>query len=256
MKYEEVEQAVRGIPHMSPAQGRVMYDHVLETKPTDILELGTARGVSSAYMAAALDELGRGRIVTLDRLSNYQANLPGPEGQAFAQLPSLLHYVEFERPDHTSYDWWLARTIEARSDKAGNCEPMFDLCYLDGAHEFTIDGLAIFLTEKLLRPGAWLVLDDLNWSFAISEVDYDRDKMSEDEYVTPHMRLAYDLIVRQHPSFTEFRDQDGAWGWAKKAPGQPRRYTLETSQSVSAVLVDGARRASLALRSRANARRR
>jgi hypothetical protein len=40
-------------------------------------------------MAAALDELGRGRIVTYDRASNYAANPPGPEGQAFAKLVPL-----------------------------------------------------------------------------------------------------------------------------------------------------------------------
>jgi hypothetical protein len=56
--------------------------------------------------------------------------------------------------------------------------------------------------------------------------------------------------VRQHPSFTEFRDQDGAWGWAKKAPGEPRRYSLETSQSLSALVLDRARRASHAVRAR------
>ena len=38
-----MEKAVEGIPHMSPAQGRVMYDHILETKPTDILELGISK---------------------------------------------------------------------------------------------------------------------------------------------------------------------------------------------------------------------
>jgi predicted O-methyltransferase YrrM len=250
VKFEEVEKAVAGIPHMSPAQGRVMYDHILEAKPTDILELGTARGVSAAYMAAALDELGRGRIVTYDRASNYAANPPGPEGQAFAKLAPLLEYVEFVRPDHSSYDWWLAREIEKHSDEHGNCEPQYDFCYLDGAHEFTIDGLAIFLCEKLLRPGAWLVLDDLNWSFAIGGVRSNRQGMSDDEFGTAHMRLAFDVIVRQHPSFTEFRDQDGAWGWAKKAPGEPRRYSLETSQSMSALFIDRARRASLAVRSR------
>jgi predicted O-methyltransferase YrrM len=250
VKFEQVEQAVRGIPHMTAEQGRLVYDHILEHGHRDLLELGTARGVSAAYMAAALDELGGGRVVTIDRARNAAAHPPGPEGVAFKDLQELLRYVQFERIDHTSYDWWLARTIEAHSDADGNCEEVFDFCYLDGAHEFTIDGLAIFLVEKLLRPGGWLVLDDLNWSFAIGHVNVDPGAMSDDEYRTPHMRLAFDLLVRQHPSFTEFLDQDGAWGWAKKAPGEPRRYSLETSQSLGALVLDRARRASLALRSR------
>ena len=30
--------------------------------------------------------------------------------------------------------------------------PVYDFCYLDGAHDFTIDGMAVYLVEKLLRP--------------------------------------------------------------------------------------------------------
>jgi hypothetical protein len=225
----------------------VIYEHVLEAQPIQILELGTARGVSSADMAAALDELGRGKITTLDR-----AQLvcdPPPEEQAFAKLPGLLRYLNFERPPDSSYVWWLAREVERRSDKDGNVEPCFDFCYLDGAHDYTIDGLATFLVEKLLRPGSWLLLDDLNWSYNVSGLHFD-GRFSEDEMQTPHMRLVFDTIVRQHPSFTEFRDQDGSWGWAKKAPGQPRRYSLETSQSASALIIDRMKRISVAVRGR------
>ena len=38
---------------MSPAQGRIVYDHVRAAQPADVLELGTAHGVGAAYMAAA-----------------------------------------------------------------------------------------------------------------------------------------------------------------------------------------------------------
>jgi predicted O-methyltransferase YrrM len=51
MKLEQVQDAVQGVPHMEPAQGRVIYEHVLAEQPVEILELGTARGVSAAlYM--------------------------------------------------------------------------------------------------------------------------------------------------------------------------------------------------------------
>jgi predicted O-methyltransferase YrrM len=247
MKLEQVQQAVKGVPVMEPAQGRAIYEHVLEAEPVEILELGTSRGVSAAYMAAALDELGRGKITTLDRAQLVVD--PPPEEQAFAKVPELLRYVRFERPPDSSYVWWLAREVEARSDAHGNCEPAYDFCYLDGAHDYTIDGLAVYLVEKLLRPQSWLLLDDLNWSYAVSGLDFG-DRFSEDEMQAAHMRLVFDTIVRQHPSFTEFRDQDGSWGWARKAPGEPRRYTLETSQSASALIIDRMKRISVAARGR------
>ena len=51
--FDEVARAIAGIPFMSPAQGRLVYDHVKRTDATDVLELGTAHGVGAAYMAAA-----------------------------------------------------------------------------------------------------------------------------------------------------------------------------------------------------------
>ena len=51
----------------------------------------------------------------------------------------------------------------------------------------------------------------------------------------------FDLIVAQHPSFTELRRQDEWWGWARKAPGEPRRYVVETSRPLSALAAGAAR---------------
>ena len=47
----------------------------------------------------------------------------------------------------------------------GNGAPRFDLVYLDGAKNWTIDGLAVVLAERLLRPGGWLLMDDLHWTY-------------------------------------------------------------------------------------------
>jgi predicted O-methyltransferase YrrM len=247
VKFEAVRDAVAGIPIMSEAQGRVIYDHVLEHSVKDILELGTAWGVSAAYMAAALDERGEGKVTTLDKRQFVKD--PGPELRTFSKLPELRKYVEFIRTDDKSYVWWLARKVEASSDAQGNVSAQYDFCYLDGAHDFTIDGLSVYLVEKLLRPGSWLTLDDLNWSFAINTDGFDASDMSKDELRTPHMRMVFDLCVKQHPNFTNFKTQDGSWGWAKKDPGAPRRYSVEVTQPPSALIVDGLKRMSLSARS-------
>lgn len=46
--------------------GLFLYEFVLNNRPENILELGTWRGASAIYMAAALKSLGRGHIVTVD----------------------------------------------------------------------------------------------------------------------------------------------------------------------------------------------
>jgi len=49
--------------------------------------------------------------------------------------------------------------------------------------------------------------------------------------------------VAQHPSFTELKIQDEWWGWARKAPGEPRRLSLETSRPLGALVAGAARKA-------------
>ena len=137
--------------------------------------------------------------------------------------------------EFSSYTWWLKERIAERSDAHGNVEPCFDFVYLDGAKNWTIDGLAVVLVEKLLRPGGWLLMDDLEWTYAQDPGREATDgivhrTLSERERTEPHLRAVFDLIVAQHPSFTELRRQDEWWGWARKAPGEPRRYTVETSR--------------------------
>lgn len=246
MRFEDVVQIASKYPYMTPTQGRQIYEHVLSTRPREILELGTARGTSAAYMAAALDELDAGHLTTLDKAERVQK--PPPEEDLFQRLPSLRARIDFVRTPDSSYVWWLKNKVEELSDDSGNCTPYVDFCYLDGAHDFTIDGLAVVLIEKLLRPDGWLLLDDLTWNFATSDVNVAGRGMSEEELRKPHVRAVFDLIVRQHPAFSGFREQDAEWGWARKSPGLPRTYSLETTRSFRAVVFDNLARARLRLR--------
>ncbi len=232
--------AVAGIPFMSPAQGRVVFDHVRATAPREALELGTAHGVGAAYIAAALPP--GGRLTTVDFAgARYD---PAPE-QVLARA-GVADRVDVVR-EFSSYTWWLKEQVQARSDAHGNVEPRFDFVYLDGAKNLTIDGLAVVLVEKLLRPGGWLLMDDLDWTYADDPGREATDgvvhrSLSEPERTEPHLRAVFDLIVAQHPSFTDLRVQDEWWGWARKAPGEPRRYTLETSRPLGALVAGAARK--------------
>ena len=58
-----------------------------------------------------------------------------------------------------SYNWRLMKFLEA-----GMYE-FFDFCYVDGTHNWYADGFAYCLVSRLLKPGGWVVFDDLYWSF-------------------------------------------------------------------------------------------
>ena len=213
---------------MSPEQGRLVYDHVRSTRPEAVLELGTAHGVGAAYLAGALADNGRGTLTTVD----FAGAAYDPSPEAVLARAGVAERVTVVR-EFSSYTWWLKEQVQARSDRAGNVEPAYDFVYLDGAKNWTIDGLAVVLIEKLLRPGGWLLMDDLPWTYADDPGREATDgivhrELSEPERTEPHLRAVFDLIVAQHPSFTELKVQDEWWGWARKAPGEPRRMTLET----------------------------
>ncbi len=235
--FDEVARAVAGVPFMSPAQGRLVYEHVRDTGAQDVLELGTAHGVGAAYLAAAA-----ARVTTVDFAG--AAYDPAPE-QVLARA-GVAERVTVVR-EFSSYTWWLKERVAERSDEHGNVDACFDFVYLDGAKNWTIDGLAVVLVEKLLRPGGWLLMDDLEWTYAQDPGRAATDgivhrELSERERTEPHLRAVFDLIVAQHPSFTELRRQDEWWGWARKAPDEPRRYRVETSRPMSALAAGAARR--------------
>jgi predicted O-methyltransferase YrrM len=243
MEFEQVEAAVTGIPYMSPQLGRRIYDHIRDHRPAEVLELGTAHGVGSAYMAAALEANGSGRLTTVDHAG--AAYDPSP--QEVLTRAGLAHRVTIVH-EHSSYNWFLKEQVEAASDGAGNCEPRYDFCYLDGAKNFNVDGLAVVLIEKLLRPEGWLLMDDLEWTYEhnpwITPSGDGRPlgPLSESERTEPNLRAVFELIVKQHESFTHFIREDAWYGWAQKRTGAPRRYEVANSRPIGAMVAAELRR--------------
>jgi predicted O-methyltransferase YrrM len=238
---------------MSPEQGRLVYEHVRRERPRAVLELGTAHGVGAAYMAAGLEDNGSGRLTTVD----FAGAAYDPPPEAVLERAGVADRVAVVRR-YSSYTWWLKTAVQERSDRHGNVEPAFDFVYLDGAKNWTVDGLAVVLAEKLLRPGGWLLMDDLGWTYADDPGREATDgvvhrELSPEERREPHLRAVFDLIVAQHPAFTELRVQDEWWGWARKAPGAPRRYRLETSRPLGALAGGALRTARRAARRRLRA---
>jgi hypothetical protein len=143
----------------------------------------------------------------------------------------LARYVTVLR-EHNSYTWFLKKAIEANSEGV-NCRPVWDFCFIDGPKNWTIDGCAFFLVDKLLREDGWLLFDDLTWRYA--EVT-DRPvldgitirELGEDERDTAQVELVFRLLVMQHPAYGNFRIQDNWWGWAQKQRGAEKQLLRET----------------------------
>ncbi len=92
--------------------------------------------------------------------------------------------------------------------------PSFDFCYLDGAHTWDVDGFAFLLLDRLMKPGGWVLFDDLDWSLA-EDPDVKPGDLPEEERLARQVRLVWDLLVVPHPNYGLLRE-DGMWGYAQK----------------------------------------
>jgi len=93
---------------------------------------------------------------------------------------------------------------------------------------------------KLLKPDGWLLLDDLNYSHA-ADNQAGPFPMSEAQRMTPNVREIFDLIVKQDPAFTDFREERDEWGWAHKGSGA-RTLTLDIGETLRSAVYRGLRR--------------
>lgn len=237
MRYAEVKERLSGDAWLTdPWMGRQLYDAVREGGCRSVLELGTGHGSSTAYLAAAVAANGgQGRVVTVDR-----AHFANPSPEEALERCGLAGHVELVRIEHSSYTWWLRELLRE------SAEPRFDLCFLDGAHDWHVDGLAVVLVERLLQPGSWLVLDDLDWSYATGSGPQPPN-LSEEERTARGVREVFDVVLGGHPGFDELKVVDDAIGWARKGTGERRLTRIETTQR-SDILVQRLRLAARRLR--------
>ena len=208
---ENVKTLFGDLPYMRHRQAMLIRDLIIEHGARDILEIGFYHGKSSAYIAAILEDLGEGHLVTIDRQSvrNREPNIE----QVLATL-GLGHRVT---PIYAqrSYTWEMAKMIQAKPP------PQFDFCYFDGGHTWDGTGFGFILVDLLLRPGGWIVFDDIPWTIEAAMQNRTKTprhwrKFGADEAATPAVKLVFDQLV-PHLGYTNKRIiNNGQWGIARK----------------------------------------
>jgi len=138
---------------VSPRFGRFLYMCVRASKATRIVEFGSSMGISAIYMAAALRDMGGGRLIGTDLE-------PGKIERARANVDSagLGEFVEF-------------RFGDARETLASGLGEI-DMVMLDGA--FTLYLPILKLLEPQLKRGA-LIVGENAFEEASGYIDYVRD---------------------------------------------------------------------------------
>ena len=182
------------IPHITLAKAQFLYELIRSNDISDCLELGFSHGKSSAVIAQALEEKGSGHLTTLDFPSAFK-HRPGIN-DVLSEL-GLAERVTV-RADPEGFHWTLLDMLEAKP------RPLFDFVFLDGAHTWAGTGFAFLLVERLLRPGAWVVFDDVFWTIEGNEARRiakgfaplpEYSGLTERERKTHQVRKVFDLLV-------------------------------------------------------------
>lgn len=233
MRFADAVQFLDGIPYTSPQKGSFFYQTVIENGVKDVLELGFAHGCSTCYFAAAVMKNGGGHIdaVDIEPSAGFKPSL-----EELGKKTGLGHLIDVHR-ETSSYTWWLKKKIEAQT-RDGNCQPCYDLIFIDGPKDWTNDGAAFFMADKLLRPGGLMLFDDFAWSYESHRKasgktlkGYVFPQMSDDEFNTPHVRAIFHLLVAQHPGYSDFQVIDDMIGQARKVPSTQRELRMVTKVS-------------------------
>lgn len=213
MKFDEIRNHLRGIPHTPPEDGEILYNFILSNKPKNILELGFQHGVSTNYIAAALEELKSGRITTIDR------EVSRSEKPNIYELSERTGLDKFINPifARSSYIWELRKLLKYNLQNPNN-KITFDFCFIDGAHSFEVDGFAFYLVDLLLNENGIILFDDIDWSYAKSPTLKNEDfvkSMSEEERNAEQIRDVLELLVSTNPNY-QILEIKNRWAWVQK----------------------------------------
>ncbi len=211
LEIRKSHKILKDVPYMTLKQATFVDNLIKEYNLRNLLELGWMYGTSSCYMASTLKEVGGGHLTTIDL---HTAKTRTPNLEELLKKLDLEEYVTYYYED-TSYTWRLMKFLEE------NDKPIFDFCYIDGAHDWFVDGFAFLLVDKLLKPGGWVIFDDLYWTFEKSKGLRNNPrvkKMPIEEKTTPQINKVFELLVKRHPDYHNFDIVHDWWGIAQKKP--------------------------------------
>jgi len=239
MKFNDIYSLVGDVPFITKDNAKRLYELIIERKVKKILELGIAHGTATCIMAAALEENGGGEISCVDLIDKKDHYQPSIEQQLLKA--GLTQYVKISRMQ-SGYTWFLHDEIK-RNTKNDVCSDIYDLCIIDGPKNWTIDGAAFFMVDKLLKSNGMIIFDDYHWSY--SQVDKKRDAtdgithrtLSESELITPQIQDVFELLVKQHPNYGNFTlHGDSGWAIAEKINSNNKNYKIIYSENTKDVV--------------------
>ncbi|KRQ10471.1 hypothetical protein AOQ73_08400 [Bradyrhizobium pachyrhizi] len=117
--------------------------------------------------------------------------------------PNKISYFGNTQKFNDSYNWSLMKLIRQYEGA-----PIYDYCFLDGAHTVAVDALNYFLCDKLLKVGGYMDFDDYEWRLRGSSLDPTKipaigDQYPDEQIDAFQVKMIVDDLVRTDHRYQE-----------------------------------------------------
>jgi len=194
MTVHDIHEHINGLPYMTTAAAEWMTGLIHRHGLVDLLEVGHLHGVSTCYLAAAAAANG-GTVTTVDIIVK-PALVPSVSD--LLKRCGLDNVEVFLEPRNVGGEWRLMHFL-----KEGRT---FDFCYLDSLHEWSCTASQFCAVAQLLRPGGWLVLDDIHYAYS-HHPKGERlwvDALPKDQKEEHQVRNVWNLLIKPDARFQKF----------------------------------------------------
>lgn len=187
MKLEKVQSALADSFGVGANLGGHLYHLALKERPREILVTGWRTANTLCYFAAAMQELGTGRVIALD-----DGLSPRDAANARKLIDSLElgSFVEWRRSDGGRA--WLLQELAASVGE----HHAFDLVFMENTRDLAVDGWTLSLAERWLRPDGLLLVHGIGWTYRGSRALKDSKLVQEMPELLKNTPAA-DTLVKQ-----------------------------------------------------------
>lgn len=151
-----------------------LYTIVRAIRPRIVVETGVAAGFSSAYLLQALHDNGFGELLSIDPPTTNPIGGPNEDGVLDGAHVAHADDTGFVIPPHLR-DRWTLLLGDSKNllPKVLSSHPLIDVFFHDSSHSYEHMLWEYRLAWSHIRPGGWLLSDDINWNRAFTDFSHE-----------------------------------------------------------------------------------
>jgi predicted O-methyltransferase YrrM len=138
-----------GFGSVSPEDLKIIQDLVHHYKPSSVLEIGMASGLSAAFISLFMDELGNSELVTIDHDNTFFGDKQKENGFLIDSIYKGSKVRIHKKPFTTSLD-------------LDTIDKTYDMAFIDANHQHPWPTIDLLMTFPKLRNSKIILFDDLD----------------------------------------------------------------------------------------------